>query len=174
MSRLQTPAVKFRLGSASDNPPGLRELDCENMRSCLLAAWLTLLAPMAQAGAETFLCVGERATGFDWTGAGWQVGEVNASDRIFVVQPSSTLDDYTVTRMGDAAPSHYCPVLRRPDTSLLLLCGGLGNGFTFSSKTLRFQENYGIGYTNAGDSNANRPYLLIGKCIRLELRGSVR
>ncbi|MGB3389201.1 MAG: hypothetical protein WBA88_14575 [Pseudaminobacter sp.] len=144
------------------------------MKSCLLAAWLTLLAPIAQAGAETFLCVGEHATGFGWSESGWQVSEISVAGSIFVVQPSGTLDDYTVTRIGDPEPSHYCPVLRRPDASLLLLCGGLGNGFTFSSKTLRFQENYGIGYTNAGDSNANRPYLLIGKCTKLELRGSIR
>jgi hypothetical protein len=144
------------------------------MKSCLLAAWLTLLAPMAQAGAETFLCVGELATGFNWTDAGWQVGEMDVAGRIFVVQPSAIHDDYMVTRIGDAAPSHYCPVLRKPDGSMLLFCGGLGNGFSFSSKTLRFQENYGIGYTNAGDSSANRPYLLIGKCTKLDLRGSIR
>jgi hypothetical protein len=150
---------------------GLRELDDWNMRICLLAVSLTLLVPMTQAGAETFLCVGELATGLEWSGSAWQVGPMDASRHIFVVQPSGTLDDYTVTRIGDAAPSHYCPVLRRPDSSLLLFCGGIGNGFSFSSRTLRFQENYGIGYTNAADSNANRPYLLAGKCTRLELRG---
>jgi hypothetical protein len=56
----------------------------------------------------------------------------------------------------------------------LLICGGLANGFTFSSKTLRFQENYGIGYTNADDSRANTPHLVIGKCTRPELRGIIQ
>ena len=59
---------------------------------------------------------------------------------------------------------------RRANSTLLLICGGIANGFTFSSKTLRFQENYGIGYTNGGDSSANTPYLVIGKCTGLELR----
>lgn len=144
------------------------------MRACLLAASLALLAPNIQASAETFLCVGELATGLEWSGDEWRIGQIDASRSIFLIQPSGTLDDYIVTRIGDAAPSHYCPVLRRPDSSLLLFCGGVGNGFSFSSRTLRFQESYGIGYTNAGESNANRPYLLAGRCSRLELRGPAR
>ncbi|WP_353646331.1 hypothetical protein [Mesorhizobium sp. WSM2239] len=96
------------------------------------------------------------------------------TDKIFVLQPSGSPDEYTVNQIGEQTPSHYCPLQRRSDSTLLLICGGLANGFTFSSKTLRFQENYGIGYTNAGDSRANTPHLVIGKCTRLELRGVIQ
>ena len=81
---------------------------------------------------------------------------------------------YTVTRIGDHAPTHYCPPCVRSDGSLLLTCGGLGNGFAFSTRTLRFQENYGIGYIGGADGSANVPYLLIGKCTALDLRGVLR
>ena len=124
--------------------------------------------------AESFLCVGQLATGFDWLNGQWAVSRPDLTDKVFVLQPSGSPDEYAVTRIGDEAPSHYCPLQRRSDSTLLLICGGLANGFTFSSKTLRFQENYGIGYTNAGDSRANTPHLVIGKCTRLELRGIIQ
>jgi hypothetical protein len=141
------------------------------MKCLVAAACLSLIVPVAEAHAETFLCVGQLSTGFGWSDGKWQVKQPGVEDKVFVVQPSAADDEYTVTKIGETSPSHYCPVLRPSDGSVLLICGGLGNGFSFSSKTLRFQENYGIGYTNAGDSGANAPYLLIGKCTRLDLRG---
>ena len=138
---------------------------------CLAAALcLSLIGPIAAANAEAFLCVGQLSTGFGWADGKWQVRPFGVEEKVFVVQPGME-DEYTVTRIGEASPTHYCPGLRRSDGSLRLLCGGLGNGFSFSSKTLRFQENYGIGYTNAGDGSANMPHLLIGKCTKLDLRG---
>ncbi|WP_157018688.1 hypothetical protein [Mesorhizobium xinjiangense] len=133
-----------------------------------------LLCLSGGAAAETYLCVGQLSTGFEWRDGRWHTGALEVQDKVFVVQPSADrAREYAVTRMGDHEPSHYCPSLARRDASMLLTCGGLGNGFTFSSKTLRFQENYGIGYTSGGDSNANAPHLTIGKCAELELRGSV-
>lgn len=135
-----------------------------------LIACLSVACASESARAESFLCVGQLATGFDWSKGRWSAIRPDLTDKVFVLQPSGSLDDYTVTRIGDREPSHYCSVQRRADSTLLLICGGLANGFTFSSKTLRFQENYGIGYTNGGDSGANTPHLVIGKCTRLELR----
>ncbi len=144
------------------------------LKSALIACAVVLSASSV-ALAETYLCVGQLSTGFEWRDGNWQTGARNVSDQVFVVQPSTDNGNgYTITRIGDHEPVHYCPTLTRPDASILLICGGLGNGFTFSSKTLRFQENYGIGFTNGGDSNANTPHLTIGKCARLELRGSVQ
>ncbi|HET9535001.1 MAG: hypothetical protein ABWY13_19195 [Mesorhizobium sp.] len=139
---------------------------------CLIAAavGLVLIGPVAEANAEAFLCVGQLSTGFGWADGKWQVRAFGVEDRVFVLQPGMA-DEYTVTRIGDAAPSHYCPALRPTDGSVRLLCGGLGNGFSFSSRTLRFQENYGIGYVDAANGSANMPYLLIGKCTKLDLRG---
>ena len=135
---------------------------------CVLFAW-----GVRETRADSFLCVGQLATGFDWLDGRWTVSRFALVDKIFVLEPSGSLLDYTVTQLGHQAPSHYCPVQKRADSTLLLICGGLANGFTFSSKTLRFQENYGIGFTNAGDSRANTPHLVIGKCTKLTLRGAV-
>jgi hypothetical protein len=140
------------------------------MKGLIAALCVSLAGPIGPASADAFLCVGQLSTGFGWADGKWQVREFGVEDKVFVVQPGMK-DEFTVTRIGDASPTHYCPVLRRSDGSLRLLCGGLGNGFSFSSKTLRFQENYGIGYVNAGDGDANMPYLLIGKCTKLDLRG---
>jgi hypothetical protein len=140
------------------------------MMRFILIACLLIACASESAHAQSFLCVGQLATGFAWSKGRWSASQPDVTDKIFVVQPSGSLDDYTVTRIGDREPSHYCSVQRRADSTLLLICGGLANGFTFSSKTLRFQENYGIGYTNGGDSSANTPYLVIGKCTELELR----
>jgi hypothetical protein len=143
------------------------------MKHRVLAACLLLACEVTGARAESFLCVGQVATGFDWLDGRWAVSRPDLTDKIFVLQPSGSPDEYTVNQIGEQIPSHYCPLQRRSDSTLLLICGGLANGFTFSSKTLRFQENYGIGYTNAGDSRANTPHLVIGKCTRLELRGVI-
>ncbi len=140
------------------------------MRCLITALCLSLIGPVAEARAEAFLCIGQLSTGFGWAGGKWQVRTFGVEDKVFVVQPGME-DEYTITRIGNASPTHYCPTLILSDGSIRLLCGGLGNGFSFSSKTLRFQENYGVGYTNAGDSNANVPYLVIGKCTKLDLRG---
>jgi hypothetical protein len=144
------------------------------MKSLALAACLSVLGSVASAQTDSFLCVGQLSTGFQWADNRWQVRQRGVEDEIFVVQPSSNGNDYSVTRIGTESPRHYCPPLRRRDGTLLLTCGGLGNGFAFSSRTLRFQENYGIGYTNGADSNANVPYLLIGKCAKLDLRGTIQ
>lgn len=135
-----------------------------------LCAWFVGLA--APVHAESFLCVGQLSTGFRWHDGGWQVERRETSEEIFVVQPSGAAD-YAVTRVGMRAPEHYCPSLRRGDGSLFLICGGLGNGFVFSARSLRFQRHYGIGFTGGSDSNANAPHMTIGKCVMLELRGSV-
>jgi hypothetical protein len=140
------------------------------MKYLTAALSLSLIGPIEAANAEAFLCVGQLSTGFGWADGRWQVKTFGVEDKIFVVQPGLE-NEYSVTRIGEASPTHYCPELRPSDGSLRLLCGGLGNGFSFSSKTLRFQENYGIGYTNGGDGGANLPYLLIGKCTQLDLRG---
>lgn len=132
-----------------------------------------VLASAAVAQAESFLCVGQLSTGYEWTGERWAIGQMETQDKVFVVQPSADGDDYSVTQIGAASPSHYCPVLRRPDETLLLFCGGGANSFRFSSKTLRFQEIYGLGYTSGADSNANVPHMSIGKCVELELRGVI-
>jgi hypothetical protein len=132
-----------------------------------------LLAFSVAGQAESFLCAGQLSTGFTWTGERWAVGRMETQDKVFVVQPSADLDDYTVTQLGFASPSHYCPVLRRPDGSLLLFCGSSANSFRFSSRTLRFQESYGLGYTDGSDGGANTPHMTIGKCVKLELRGTI-
>jgi hypothetical protein len=137
-------------------------------------ALLVLCATADATRADAFLCAAQSATGLAWAKERWQAKSLDTADRIYVIQQAGTADYYTVTRIGDAAPVHYCPPLRPSDRTLLLICGGLGSGFTFSSRTLRFQENYGIGYVGGGDGDANFPYLLIGKCIRLDLRGVLR
>ena len=139
---------------------------------CLIAAAasLSLFGPIAEANAHAFLCVGQLSTGFGWGDGKWQVRPFGVEYKVFVVQPGMS-DEYTVTRIGDAVPTHYCPTLRLSDSSIRLLCGGLGNGFSFSSRTLRFQENYGIGYVDTANGSANMPYMLIGKCTKLDLRG---
>ncbi|MET0600046.1 MAG: hypothetical protein ABWZ57_19505 [Mesorhizobium sp.] len=140
----------------------------------LAAVCLAFVALFGEARADTFLCAGQLSTGFAFDGESWRIRPFEVVDKVFVVQPAADLaDSYTVTRIGDQQPTHYCPTVRPSDGSLLLTCGGLGSGFAFSSRTLRFQENYGIGYIGGADEGANRPYLLIGKCTRLDLRGVI-
>src|SRR5918994_3909862 len=98
------------------------------LAACLLLACGVTGVPAMHA--ESFLCIGQLATGFDWLNGRWSVSRLDVTDKIFVLQPSGSPDDYTVTRIGDKAPRHYCPLHRRSDATFLLICGGLANGFT--------------------------------------------
>ena len=139
---------------------------------CLIAAavGLVLIGPVAEANAEAFLCVGRAL-------------------RVSAGRTANGRCALSVSRTGSSfcSPAWLMNTRSRglatlPPATIARRCGRLtarsgffaaawAIGFSFSSRTLRFQENYGIGYVDAANGSANMPYLLIGKCTKLDLRG---
>lgn len=121
-------------------------------------ALLTAFACPVQA--ENYLCIGDLSTGFFWNGSEWQQTYFNVKADQFVVAIDGLT--VTVTRVGRSAPTHTCELAVAGIEQAA--CGGLGYGFVVNFRTLRFQDYYGLGYVNGGDSADNTPSLTIGRC----------
>ncbi|PWJ87390.1 hypothetical protein C8D77_117106 [Mesorhizobium loti] len=132
-----------------------------HVRHAILAALLSQSLP-AEAG--QFFCAADLSTGFKFTGTGWLSTNFIVTDMRFTIAPAdSSGSTYTVTKLGEAYPTHRCTNDLPPGGPIHLLCGGLGSGFVFNEATLRFQETYGFGFID-GDSTQDTPAITIGKC----------
>lgn len=130
-------------------------------------------AAAAVAG-DQFLCIAEKATGFSWENGEWRRASFKTGDKHLVVEvPEYSFIgekyNYEVRAFGSDKVEHRCVGSKSvlPEKGTRVLCGGIGFGFTMDTGTLRFQEYYGLGYVDGGDSNANTPYISIGVCSRL-------
>jgi hypothetical protein len=119
--------------------------------------------------------LGEQSTGFKWDGQRWTSTKFTAENDKFVVQqvPERNLMgeivNFEVTMFGETVPRHRCfrsSYDGKP--SQIIICGGLGWGFQMNTKSLRYQEFYGIGYLDGEDKPGNTPSLTIGRCSRIK------
>jgi hypothetical protein len=131
------------------------------VRHVIFAAFLL---PISPADASQFFCAADLSTGFKLQSSGWSSVDFTVKDMRYTIAPQdSGGTDYTVTKLGDKSPSHRCKNNLPPGGKIHLVCGGLGYGFIFNERELRFQEYYGIGFVN-GDAPGNTPSITIGKC----------
>lgn len=131
-------------------------------------ALLTSLLLLTPALGAEWLCVPDQATGFKWIDGAWQDVTFDTPHTYLIKEvPEYELGGMfvalEVTQIGRANPTHRCP----PIVGEQVACGGLGMGFVFNRATLRYQEYYGFGYVDGGDSPENTPAIEIGKCSPL-------
>jgi hypothetical protein len=130
----------------------------------LLAVTLSLAAASAaEAQTRTYLCIGDLSTGFVWLADTWKETTFHVRNDRFAVKIEDL--EVTVTRIGNDYPSHTCTLYAADATQFA--CGGLGYGFVMNLTNLRYQDYYGLGYVDGGDSPDNTPALTIGKCSPL-------
>lgn len=138
------------------------------------AAAIGLLSASGHALAAEWLCIPDLATGFVFEQGRWQTTSFRTQGKTIVVVEVPPYDfagrlvGVEVTHTGDSFPYHRCPPL--PADAPHVTCGGLGVGFLFNAETLRYQENYGLGFVDGGDSPDNTPSIEIGRCSRLPAR----
>ena len=137
-----------------------------------VAAFVLALAESALAE-EQLICVGDKATGFKWTGRSWAEASFHVSKDKFLVQEIAPIEmlgatyTFKVQKFGEKVPTIHCTRHGEPK-NWRLICGGLGYGMMIDSKSMRFQEVYGLGYIDGEDAPGNTPSLTIGTCVRLK------
>lgn len=132
---------------------------------------------IGHARADEWLCVAQQATGFKWLNERWTQTNFTVEGDSFVVAEVEPHQNFSggetvgveVTHLGDDYPRHNCPPFFAEDSEGIA-CGGLGYGFVFNRKALRFQEYYGLGYVDGEDAPGNTPSITIGTCTKLPPR----
>ena len=131
------------------------------------AALAVFLHSQAAHAMEQYFCVADQATGFVWRESRWR----RPRSRSMMTSSSFKRSCRARTsdkKLGDASERHTCSQFRLENfRAEQISCGGLGFGFVLHTKTLRYQEFYGIGYVEGGDTLRNTPSLTIGKCTRM-------
>ena len=143
-------------------------------------ATILLLAVLPTlANAESYLCVAEYVTGFQFITAEkeWQQRNFRATDK-YLVKPNkdeSVKGKWIVSRIGEQGPFAFCEY--GFTSSGALRCDGNFGEFKMNKKSLRFLRPYIVGYwTDAipGEQDGtfvegeNTPTIGIGKCSVLE------
>jgi hypothetical protein len=137
---------------------------------------MTLFCDLASAEPlEQYICIGEQATGFNWDGKRWVSASFNTANEKFLVQeiqPERDVlgDEYNVVvkKFGENRNMHTCKRETFRGTKVpQFVCGGLGYGMVINTKSLRYQEYYGLGYVDGDDKPGNTPSITIGRCTRL-------
>jgi hypothetical protein len=75
---------------------------------------------------------------------------------------------YEVSKLGTTSAFLDCQTTNRPTEPLQIVCGGLGNAFTFKESSKQFQEYYGIGYVDGVDASASTLSVTTGQCTQID------
>lgn len=137
-------------------------------------AGVLAINPSGAAALEQYLCIGEKANGFRWNGTEWIHSTFKTdADKFLVyeVKPYELLDKiftFEVKRFGSDKVVQSCERYKTETyVGTRIICGGLGHGMLIDTKSLRYQEVYGLGYIEGKDTDGNTPSLTIGTCTRL-------
>jgi hypothetical protein len=134
-------------------------------------------SPSTAAEMEQYLCVADQSTGFKWEGNRWVSQSFNVQNDRFVFQEvperkglvSSDDVNFIVKRLGSADELFQCSrFVSKTFKGNRVVCGGLGYGMVMDTKSLRYQEFYGMGFIEGTDQPGNTPNITIGKCTRLQ------
>ncbi len=143
----------------------------------LLFAYSLSTGKSAAQANDRFSCVADQTTGFKWDGKKWITATFPVSaDKIALEEVApikSSTDDrefnYVVKKVGYSAPVYECARgVFQGRRSNQMNCGGLGYGFSFDFRTMRYQEYHGLGYVDGQDREGASPLITIGRCTRVQ------
>lgn len=126
---------------------------------------------------EQYLCVGEQAAGFsyDKNSKQWTSAKFGNTGKYVISRSTGAKAAFEITEVGDSYSSGWC----KEDFSDggVLYCDLIYGVFRFNKTNGRFIQTHFFGYVEVGqaqtfsqrgdvviDSNANTPYMQIGKC----------
>jgi hypothetical protein len=131
--------------------------------------------------AESYFCVADKASGFQFSKSNWEAVNFKAKNK-YLIQASG-IDRFPVQiiKVGDKYPVIMCKDEINSGGFLHCDSGGpldmlgiaLGEHFTFNQKSLRFMRVVPRGYINVVpgnkilDSESGTPHIEIGKCSQI-------
>jgi hypothetical protein len=127
--------------------------------------------------ARSYLCIGERATGFAYDKRTKRWSPANFTAHRYIVKkpvigpysPSGALNSamavYEFGQVDETTPLEFC----EKDFNEIgcLFCSGWGDNFDFSRKTMKFIRSLAHGYIEPADQNifeGATPFIEIGSC----------
>lgn len=146
--------------------PGGYAMNAMRSTVCLLAC---LAATTAVQAADTYLCVAEMTTGFNYDAnkKAWRSADFR-SDKKFAISRSKTKAyAWEAKEVGDARPAATCE--KDFNEAGNLFCSGVFD-LRFNRRQLRFLYAYPIGYWSDGTGareGENTPAMAIGRCREL-------
>jgi hypothetical protein len=140
-------------------------------RDAVATACLSLF--VSPASAQHFECTADTVTNSRLVKSEWEfVGSSVANGKYTIVRSSedSRLSKYPyeVSKLGTTSAFLDCQTTNRPTEPLQIVCGGLGNAFTFKESSKEFQEYYGIGYVDGADDSASTLSVTTGQCTQID------
>jgi hypothetical protein len=131
--------------------------------------------------AENYLCVADKASGFQFTESNWEVANFKTDNKYLVKASDLESVQYQVTKIGNDLPVILCKqgfnsggFLHCDDGGPLDMLGlVVGEHFSFNQKSLRFMRVVPRGYINVvpgnniSDQISGTPHIEIGKCSQL-------
>jgi len=148
----------------------------------LLAVALAMFSTNSEAAdrekpKEQFLCVSEQAAGFsyDKNSKQWASTKFSSTEKYVISKSTGAKAAFEITEVGDKYSSGWCK--EGFSSEGILYCELLYGVFRFNKTNGRFIRTHLFGYVEVGqaqifsergdvviDSNANTPYMQIGKC----------
>lgn len=127
---------------------------------------LSILVPMYSYAADSYLCVGELATGFDFNKStkSWHTTSFSPNKFVVTKVSGNTKTAYEVKRLGTDVAGLYCTTYRNNE---LISCSGLFQRMVINTKNLRFTYTHVFGYHDKLSSMPEgkfTPFMQIGKC----------
>jgi hypothetical protein len=124
------------------------------------------------AGAQSWVCVADHATGFKYDGNKWNAAHFKTDEKFLVTKSDNPKTaKWVVKKVGESFPTAFCEEDFTPSGALR--CSGFEE-FRFNKKNLRFMSLYAIGYVTdgigleaLGKEGQNTPALTIGTCAQL-------
>ena len=131
--------------------------------------------------AENYLCVADKASGFQFTKSNWEVANFKTDNKYLIKYSGIERFPLQVSKVGDDIPVIFCKEGFNSGGFLHCNSGGplamlgivVGENFTLNQKSLRFMRVVPRGYINVvpgnkiSDSKSGTPHIEIGKCSRI-------
>jgi hypothetical protein len=131
--------------------------------------------------AENYLCVADKATGFQFSKSNWEVANFKTDNKYLVKVSDLENFPYQVSKIGNNIPVIMCRQSFNSGGFLHCDSGGpldmlsinLGEHFSLNQKSLRFMRVVPRGYINVvpgnniSDPSSGTPYIEIGKCSQI-------
>ncbi len=141
---------------------------------------LLLLLPVV-GYADSYLCVADKASGFQFSKSSWDVANFRTDNKYIIQASNIERFPLQVVRVGDKVPVIMCKQGINSGGFLHCDSGGpldmlgivMGEHFTFNEKSLRFMRVVPRGYINVvpgngiSESESRTPHIEIGKCSQL-------
>lgn len=117
-----------------------------------------------------WLCIGDAATGFSYSGGEWRQTKFRVKDKKYILRKKEKRDgkkQYYISKIGDTWGGEYCKYNGKKEEGNFN-CGDLVSFYKVSTKDLRFLYVYsGVSHLYNLDDKRDTPIMVLGSCAEL-------